>query len=112
MAVSTVITRRAVFKGVPAAIVAPVAFIYTDMRPSLDALFDAWKAELDRDVCDDADLDAKCDALIALERKIISAPALSVRDVYIKVAVADGVGEMDLSSTMRDLAAQAWGELA
>ncbi|MCV2870100.1 hypothetical protein OEW28_15830 [Defluviimonas sp. WL0002] len=64
----------------------------------IEALFNEWKALRATplpEVCPDALLDERCEALTALQRRIFDMPPASVRDLYIKVHMADLDGAFD-----------------
>ncbi|MCV2870232.1 hypothetical protein OEW28_16520 [Defluviimonas sp. WL0002] len=65
---------------------------------TIEALFNEWKALRASplpEVCPDALLDERCVALDAIERRIFGLPPASLRDLYIKVHMADLGGAFD-----------------
>lgn len=64
----------------------------------VEALFGEWKALRSAplpEVCPDSLLDERCAALDAIQRRIFGLPPASVRDLYIKVHMADLGGALD-----------------
>ncbi|MCP5389986.1 MAG: hypothetical protein H6915_09505 [Novosphingobium sp.] len=97
-------TRRSILASAPLAGVAALAGISpatgseaAQVSP-VEALFGEWKALRSAplpEVCPDALLDGRCTALDAIQRRIFGLPPASVRDLYIKVHMADLGGAFD-----------------
>ena len=97
-------TRRSILASAPLAGVAALAGISpatgsesAQVSP-VEVLFREWKTLRSAplpEVCPDSLLDERCAALDAIQRRIFGLPPASVRDLYIKVHMADLGGALD-----------------